>query len=115
MTLKIVGLGLMVAASSLAVPERASAGVHVDVGIALGRPAYVSGYGPRDAGRYGYERGYREGANHHVGDDSFAAAYMAARLTGDGPAAAASAAHRLAGKVIQHRGAIMPRTAGAVH
>ena len=47
--------------------------------------------------------------------DSFNAAYIAARLTGDGPSAAASAAHRLAAQVIRHRGAIMPRAAGAIH
>jgi 2-dehydro-3-deoxygluconokinase len=47
--------------------------------------------------------------------DSFNAAYIAARLAGDGPAAAADAAHRLAGEVIRHRGAIMPRTAAAMH
>jgi 2-dehydro-3-deoxygluconokinase len=47
--------------------------------------------------------------------DGFNAAYIAARLSGDGPAAAAAAAHRLAGQVIRHRGAIMPRTAAAVH
>jgi 2-dehydro-3-deoxygluconokinase len=47
--------------------------------------------------------------------DSFNAAYIAARLSGDGPGAAAAAAHRLAGQVIRHRGAIMPRTATAMH
>jgi len=47
--------------------------------------------------------------------DSFNAAYIAARLSGDGPSAAAAAAHRLAGQVIRHRGAIMPRTATAMH
>jgi 2-dehydro-3-deoxygluconokinase len=47
--------------------------------------------------------------------DSFNAAYMAARLAGDNPAIAAAAAHRLAGEVIRHRGAIMPRTAHAMH
>jgi hypothetical protein len=63
MKLMVVGLGLLVSASTLAVPERAIAGVHVDVGIALGRPIYVAdhGYRSRDAGRYGYERGQREG------------------------------------------------------
>ncbi len=44
--------------------------------------------------------------------DSFAAAYLAARLSGAAPAAAGRAGHRLAAKVIRHRGAIMPRTAG---
>ncbi len=47
--------------------------------------------------------------------DSFNAAYIAARLAGDGPSAAAAAAHRLAAEVIRHRGAIMPRTAAATH
>jgi 2-dehydro-3-deoxygluconokinase len=47
--------------------------------------------------------------------DSFNAAYIAARLSGEGPKAAASAAHRLAAQVIRHRGAIMPRTAAAMH
>jgi 2-dehydro-3-deoxygluconokinase len=47
--------------------------------------------------------------------DSFNAGYMAARLAGESPAAAAAAAHRLAGQKIRHRGAIMPRAAMAVH
>jgi 2-dehydro-3-deoxygluconokinase len=47
--------------------------------------------------------------------DSFNAGYIAARLTGDRPNAAAAAAHRLAGQVIRHRGAIMPRAATAMH
>lgn len=47
--------------------------------------------------------------------DSFNAGYIAARLNGQNPADAAIAAHRLAGQKIQHRGAIMPRSAEAVH
>lgn len=43
--------------------------------------------------------------------DSFSAGYLASRLRGEGPAAAARAAHRLAAAVIQHRGAIIPREA----
>ncbi|GGP18531.1 sugar kinase [Silvimonas iriomotensis] len=43
--------------------------------------------------------------------DSFAAGYLAARLTGQGPGAAMQAAHKLAGAVIQHRGAIIPVSA----
>ena len=43
--------------------------------------------------------------------DSFAAAYLAARLRGCTPTDAAQAGHRLAAAVIQHRGAIIPRTA----
>ena len=45
--------------------------------------------------------------------DSFNAAYLAARLAGADPLAAARAGHRLAGVVIQHRGAIVPREATA--
>lgn len=41
--------------------------------------------------------------------DSFAAAYLAARIAGKEPVAAAQVAHRLAGAVVQHRGAIIPR------
>jgi 2-dehydro-3-deoxygluconokinase len=47
--------------------------------------------------------------------DSFNAAYLAVRLAGEVPSAAAAAAHRLAGQVIRHRGAIMPRIATAMH
>jgi 2-dehydro-3-deoxygluconokinase len=43
--------------------------------------------------------------------DSFAAAYLAARLAGAEPAAAAVSGHRLAGAVVRHRGAIIPRSA----
>ena len=46
--------------------------------------------------------------------DSFNAAYLAARLAGETPVSAAASAHRLAGEVIRHPGAIMPRAA-AVH
>ena len=47
--------------------------------------------------------------------DSFNAAYLAARLNGEAPVAAAQAAHALAAEKIRHRGAIMPRAAGAMH
>ena len=47
--------------------------------------------------------------------DSFNAGYLAARLTGDKPGDAASAAHRLAAEKIRHRGAIMPRNTVAMH
>lgn len=43
--------------------------------------------------------------------DSFGAAYMAARLSGQDPQGAARAGHRLAGAVIRVRGAIIPRAA----
>jgi 2-dehydro-3-deoxygluconokinase len=47
--------------------------------------------------------------------DGFNAGYLAARLAGSGPVEAAGAAHRLAGSVISHRGALLPRTAAAMH
>ncbi len=40
--------------------------------------------------------------------DSFAGAYLAARLTGAEPAAAAAAGNALAAVVVQHRGALIP-------
>ena len=43
--------------------------------------------------------------------DSFAAAYLAARLVGADPIEAARAGHRLAGVVVCHPGAIIPRAA----
>src|SRR3954451_19079766 len=43
--------------------------------------------------------------------DSFAAAYIAARLSGVAPREAAYAGHRLAGAVVRHPGAIIPRAA----
>jgi 2-dehydro-3-deoxygluconokinase len=43
--------------------------------------------------------------------DSFAAAYVAARLSGAGPMDAARAGHRLAGIVVCHPGAIIPKAA----
>lgn len=43
--------------------------------------------------------------------DSFAAAYLAARIRGQPPADAARLGHRLAGTVVQHRGAIIPKSA----
>ena len=47
--------------------------------------------------------------------DSFNAAYLAARLKGSSPADAVAAAHLLASEVVQHRGAIIPRTQHAMH
>ena len=43
--------------------------------------------------------------------DSFAAAYLAARLSGAEPREAARAGHRLAGAVVRHPGAIIPHAA----
>ena len=40
--------------------------------------------------------------------DSFAGAYLAARLRGEPPVAAARAGNRLAARVVQHRGAVIP-------
>ena len=45
--------------------------------------------------------------------DSFAAAYLAGRLRGDAPERAARAGHALAGLVVGHPGAIMPRSAAS--
>jgi 2-dehydro-3-deoxygluconokinase len=47
--------------------------------------------------------------------DGFNAGYLAARLSGRVPLEAAAAAHRLAGQVIRHRGAILPRAGAVVH
>jgi 2-dehydro-3-deoxygluconokinase len=47
--------------------------------------------------------------------DGFNAGYLAARMSGDGPLSAATAAHKLAAQVIRHRGAIVPRTGAAMH
>ncbi len=47
--------------------------------------------------------------------DGFNAGYLAARLSGHEPASAAGAAHRLAGAVIRHPGALVPRAAAAMH
>lgn len=47
--------------------------------------------------------------------DAFNAAYLAARLTGETSQNAAAAGHRLAGEVIRHPGALMPRADAAVH
>ena len=47
--------------------------------------------------------------------DSFNAAYLAARLNGQGPVPSAALAHGLAAEVIRHRGAIMPRAGAAMH
>jgi 2-dehydro-3-deoxygluconokinase len=47
--------------------------------------------------------------------DSFNAGYLAARLAGEPPVAAASAGHRLAAQKLRHRGAIMPRSSAPMH
>ena len=47
--------------------------------------------------------------------DGFNAGYLAARLGGMAAAEAAAAAHRLAGDVIRHPGALVPRADAAMH
>jgi 2-dehydro-3-deoxygluconokinase len=47
--------------------------------------------------------------------DGFNAGYLAARLSGRSAIDSATAAHKLAGQVIRHRGAIVPRSGAAVH
>ena len=47
--------------------------------------------------------------------DGFNAGYLAARLSGSEPVEAASAAHRLAGTIISHPGALLPRVEAAMH
>jgi 2-dehydro-3-deoxygluconokinase len=47
--------------------------------------------------------------------DGFNAGYLAARLSGSDPLQAAGAAHRLAGHVIRHPGALAPRAGAAMH
>jgi 2-dehydro-3-deoxygluconokinase len=47
--------------------------------------------------------------------DGFNAGYLAARLSGMEPAQSAIAAHRLAGDVIRHHGAFVPRADAAMH
>jgi 2-dehydro-3-deoxygluconokinase len=47
--------------------------------------------------------------------DGFNAGYLAARLSGSEPVQAASAAHRLAGNIISHPGALLPRAEAAMH
>jgi 2-dehydro-3-deoxygluconokinase len=47
--------------------------------------------------------------------DSFNAGYLAARLNGDAPSDAVKAGHELAGHVVRHRGAIVPREQRAMH
>ncbi len=47
--------------------------------------------------------------------DGFNAGYLAARLSGSEPLQAAAAAHHLAGHVIRHAGALVPRVGAAMH
>jgi 2-dehydro-3-deoxygluconokinase len=47
--------------------------------------------------------------------DSFSASYLAARLAGQAPVDAVAVAHTLAGEVVRHRGAIIPRAQKAMH
>jgi 2-dehydro-3-deoxygluconokinase len=47
--------------------------------------------------------------------DGFNAGYLAARLSGSEPMQAAAAAHQLAGHVIRHPGALVPRVGAAMH
>jgi len=66
-----------------------------------------------DLGGYGKVPGTpaRQVVDTTAAGDSFAAAYMAVRLSGGGPVAAAEAGHRLAGTVVGHAGAIIPLSA----
>jgi hypothetical protein len=65
-------LGLMATTAAAAVPTNAAAGVKLAVGVSVGTPIQVADhgyyYGGRDASRYGYERGLREGQNNGYSD-----------------------------------------------
>jgi hypothetical protein len=63
-------LGLMATTAAAAVPTEAAAGVNVAVGISVGTPVLASqaGHGGRDASRFGFDRGYREGAENGYAD-----------------------------------------------
>ena len=65
--MKALVFALTVPVLGLVASSPANAEIHVGVGIALDRPAYRQGYGCSrgrvDTARYGYDRGYREGAS----------------------------------------------------
>ena len=63
-------LGLMATTAVAAVPTEAAAGVNVAVGVSVGTPVLVAqtGYGGRDVSRFGFDRGYREGAENGYQD-----------------------------------------------
>ena len=63
-------LGLMASTAAVAVPTEAAAGVNVALGISVGTPVLAAqgGYGGRDASRFGFDRGYREGAENGYED-----------------------------------------------
>ncbi len=68
--------------------------------------------GRRAAGRRA-RRGVAQVVDTTAAGDAFAGAYLAARLAGAGATDAARAGNRLAARVIQHRGAIIPVAAMA--
>ena len=74
----------------------------------------LSGTGPKEGGPHYVARFATERVtciDTTAAGDSFAAAYLAARLAGADPVEAARAGHRLAGVVVCYPGAIIPRSA----
>lgn len=78
--------------------------------LKLGEPASILRF-PGGSGEVKAEPVTRPVVDTTAAGDSFAAAYLAARLTGVEPLEAARAGHRLAGAVVCYPGAIIPRYA----
>jgi hypothetical protein len=57
-----LAVGLLAATGLCLASAPSEAGVRIGVGVVIGGPSYRPGYAGPGADRYGYDRGYREGA-----------------------------------------------------
>lgn len=90
--------------------ELAAAACSAEIVVKLREPCCILRCGA-DAPQRIAAPAVREVVDTTAAGDSFSAAYIAARLRGAPPSAAAAMGHRVAGAVVSHRGAIIPRSA----
>ena len=118
---QVASLALMTLDDEMALHDQASAAAQLQATLAMPCPEVVVKRGAGSTLVRSGQAALVEVATEPVArvvdttaaGDSFAGAYLAARLGGASAAAAAAAGNRLAARVVQHRGALIPLAAMA--